>query len=215
MGSGQRNWRQVLKMNYTIDAFLNYRFPEFLRLLIYRPHNSKLLEEVYSFIILHAMQTTNWREKFAGIFTLIIGLFFLGLLIFDFISSRASSVSSTDGNIVISRSALFMYLRVCAGVLLSLIGAFALLKVWRIGWVFCITVLLLHIVITGYLTWFLFSLGMKAEMGAVSFSFLLGLISVIFLVLPGTRQKYRVSSKTILLTLVFLLAISALFFFLQ
>ena len=161
------------------------------------------------------MQATNWREKFAGIFTLLIGLFFLGLLVFDFISARASAVSSNEGNIVISRSALFMYLRVCAGVLLSLIGAWALLIVRRIGWVFCMTVLLLHIVITGYLTWFLFSLGMKTEMIAVSVSFLLGLISVIFLTLPGTRQKYRVSSNTILLTLVFLLAIGALFFFLQ
>jgi hypothetical protein len=161
------------------------------------------------------MQTTNWREKFAGIFTLLIGVLFLSLLIVDFISARASSVSQTDGNIVISRAALFIYLRVCAGVIFSLFGAYALLTVRRIGWVFCMTVLLLHIAISGYLSVFLFNLGMKMEAIATTLGFLLGLISIIFLTLPGTRQKYRVSSNTILLTLVFIMAIGGLFFFLQ
>jgi hypothetical protein len=173
------------------------------------------LEEFHSFIILHAMQTTNWREKFAGIFTLLIGLFFLGLLIFDFISARASSVSSSEGNIVINRAALFIYLRVCTGVLISLIGAYALLTVRRTGWVLCMTVLLLHLVITGYLTYFVLNLAMKKEAVAIFVSFLLGLVSVIFLILPGTRQKYRVSAGTILLTLVLLMAMGGLFFFLQ
>ncbi|MBO9633216.1 MAG: hypothetical protein J7578_08860 [Chitinophagaceae bacterium] len=161
------------------------------------------------------MQTTNWREKFAGIFTFLIGLTFLGLLVFDFISSRASSLTAADENIVINRGALFMYLRVCLGILISLIGGVALLKVRRTGWVFCTAILVLHVVITGYLFFFLSKLGMKKEMIAVSVPFTLGLLSVIFLLLPGTRQKYRVSSTTILLTLVFLLAIGALFFFLQ
>lgn len=174
-----------------------------------------MLEDVYSFIILHAMQTTNWREKFAGIFTLLIGITFLGLLVFDFISSRASSMTASDDNITINRSALFMYLRVCLGIILALTGGFALLRVRRTGWVFCTAILFLHIVITGYLFVFLLRLGMQKESIAISIPFVLGLLSVIFLMLPGTRQKYRVSSNTILLTLVFLLAIGALFFFLQ
>lgn len=161
------------------------------------------------------METTNWREKFAGIFTFLIGLTCLVLLVFDFISTRASSLTAADENIIINRSALFMYLRVGLGILISLIGGFALLRVRRTGWILCTTMLLLHIVITGYLIFFLLQLGMKKEMIAVSVPFALGLLSVIFLFLPGTRQKYRVSSKTILLTLVFLLAIGALFFLLQ
>lgn len=161
------------------------------------------------------MQTTNWREKFAGTFVLLIGLIMLGLLIFDFISSRASSVTASNENIVINRFALLYYLRVGAGMLLSLIGAFALFTLRKTGWVLCMTILILHLVICGYLTYFTLNISMKKEAIFTASAFALGLLAVIFLFLPGTREKYRVSSKTILLTLGFLLAIGALFFFVQ
>lgn len=168
-----------------------------------------------SFIILHAMQPLNWREKFVGILSLLVGIIFLALLVLDFISARSSTITSTEGNFVISRTSLFLYIRVGAAILISVIGAIALFKQSRTGWIMVFSIHAISLLLMAYLTVFVSMLGMFAWAAFTGIAVLFALLCIIFLLLPSTRIKFRVSSKTILPTLVFLLAIGALFFFLQ
>ncbi|NML21531.1 hypothetical protein HHL16_11640 [Pseudoflavitalea sp. G-6-1-2] len=161
------------------------------------------------------MQPLNWREKFAAIITLFIGILILALFVLDYSTKQSAEVTLAGDKIQISKGALFQIIRTVVAFLVGIIGGFALLKGKRFGWVWSFSFLTLIGVIAGYFTVVLSTAGMAPTTIAAGVMFLLILLSIIFLLITSTRQKFRVSSKTILPTLVFLLAIGAIFFFLQ
>ena len=161
------------------------------------------------------MQPLNWREKFAGIFTLFFGILILALFILDNTSSQSADVSYAGGKIQISKGALFQTIRSVIALMIAIIGGITLLKGKRIGWIMSFAFLLFIMIISGYYTVLTGMLVLMGPMIASSIVSFFSLISIIFLLITSTRQKFRVSSKTILPTLVFLMAIGAVFFFLQ
>lgn len=161
------------------------------------------------------MQPLNWREKFAAIITLFIGILILALFVLDYVSNKSADVTLTGDKIQISKGALFQIVRTVIAFLVGIIGGIALLKGKRFGWVWSFSFLMLIGLIAGYFTVILGITGMAPTTIAAGVMLLLILLSIIFLLIPSTLQKFRVSSKTILPTLLFLLAIGAIFFFLQ
>lgn len=161
------------------------------------------------------MQPLSWREKFAGIFILVLGLIFLVLFVLELSTSRSSDVTSNADAIMVSKAALYRHIRNITSILIALVGAMGLLRQKQIGWMLSVPFLLIIGVIAGYFFYLTLVTGMAMMSIAPGIALLLVILSLLFLLLPSAREKYRVSSKTILPTLVFLLAIGAIFFLLQ
>ena len=161
------------------------------------------------------MQPLNWREKFAAIITLFIGTLILALFVLDYVSKQSTEVTMAGDKIQISRGALFQIVRTVVAFMVGIIGGFALLKQKRFGWVLSFSFLLLIGVIAGYFTVNAGFTGVGVAIIAPGVMLFLILLSIIFLLIRSTLQKFRVSSKTILPTLLVFLAIGAIFFFLQ
>lgn len=157
----------------------------------------------------------SWREKFAGILVLIIGIVYLLWQVADFMSSKSDAYAVKEGNIQISRAELLNHARSILSILLALIGGWLLLKGKRAGWVIGVTLLLLLNTIAIILMVSGFSLTdttNKIAGGVVVFIMLLALL---FLLLPSARLKYKVGKRTYLPTLVLLLILVGIYFFLQ
>ncbi len=157
----------------------------------------------------------SWREKFAGILVLIIGIVYLLWQVADFMSSKSDAYAVKEGNIQISRAELLNHARSILSILLALIGGWLLLKGKRAGWVIGVTLLILLNAIAIILMVSGFSLTdttNKIAGGVVVFIMLLALL---FLLLPSARLKYKVGKRTYLPTLVLLLILVGIYFFLQ
>ena len=157
----------------------------------------------------------SWREKFAGILVLFIGIVYLLWQVIDFLSSKSNAYTVQDGAVHISTSELFNHMRSVVSILLALTGGWLLLKGKRAGWVIGVSLLLLlnviaaGIMIAGYTV----ADNLNKIVGGVIVFFLL--LALIFLLLPSARLKYKVGKRTYLPTLLLMLILVALYFFLQ
>ena len=158
----------------------------------------------------------SWREKFSAIVVLLIGIVFLALQIQNLILSRGNDYSMQDNTVSINRSELFHDIRFYLTAFLCVFASMLLFRKNKAGWMIGLSFLILFelVALWGILT--------AVYMGTFDLVFLLGcagalllLLSIIFLLIPSARQKYRVGKQTYLPTLVFLAALIALFLFLQ
>ena len=160
----------------------------------------------------------NWRERYAAILILSIGIIYLLLQVFAFMSSTTNAYAFENGSFVVhkSRNELFSDIRALLTVLLAIMAGILMLRRKLTGWVIGFSMLLLFTAIAGgiILTFIkLNTFDVNFIMLAVT-GFLL-LCAVIFLVLPSTLKKYRVGRKTVLPTLLFFMTIASVYFFLQ
>ncbi len=158
----------------------------------------------------------NWREKFSAIVVLLIGIVFLVLQIQNLILSRGNDYSMQDNTVSINRSELFHDIRFYLTAFLCVFASMLLFRKNKVGWMIGLSFLILFdlVAIWGILT--------AVYMGTFDLVFIMGCagalvltLSIIFLLVPSARQKYRVGKHTYLPTLVFLAALIALFLFLQ
>jgi hypothetical protein len=157
----------------------------------------------------------SWREKFAGILLLIIGLVYLLWQASDFLSSKADAYTTKEGAIHISTSELMNHVRSIISILLAIAGGWLLLKGKRAGWVIAVPILLLLNAIAAGIMIANYSLtNTNNKIVGGSFVFLL-LLALVFLLLPSARVKYKVGKLTYLPTLILLFFLVALYFFLQ
>ena len=162
------------------------------------------------------MQQLSWREKFAAILVLLIGIVFLLMQVFALVSSRSNAYSEADGALVISKGELFADIRAYITIFLGIAGGILLWKSKRLGWVIGISLLIFFTLIACY---GIVNLVMQRVFDS-SFKMVVALAvvlltAVIFLLLPAAKQKYRVGKRTYLPTLLFFMAIAAVYFFLQ
>lgn len=157
----------------------------------------------------------SWREKYAGIMVLLMGLGYLVLFITEFTSTTITGYTRSEGKLQIDIHELLNHIRGVTIILLSIIGSWLLLKMKRAGWVISMAMLLLlSIIAGGFIAWNFKTATPTAK--AVYFSGLaLLLFAVLFLLLPSARKKYKVGKFTFLPTLLLLLVLAAMFFFLQ
>jgi hypothetical protein len=157
----------------------------------------------------------SWREKYAGILVLIIGIIYLIFQVSDFASSRAGAYAVKDGALQVSTSELLNHARTIFTILLAISGGLLLLNGKKAGWVIGLPILsLLTLIVAGILAYNFRTTGNTQKiMGGVALFILL--LAILFLLLPSARKKYKVGKYTYLPTLVLLVVLAALYFFLQ
>ena len=164
------------------------------------------------------MQKLNWREKYAAILVLTIGTIYLIVQVLAFISSKSEASSIKDGSFVInkSRNEFYSDIRSFLTIILAIMAGILLFRSKLTGWVIGFSMLLFFLVLSS------FGVATAVKLKTFDISFILVatlevifLLAVIFLLIPSTLKKYRVSKKTLLPTLLFFMSITSIYFFLQ
>ncbi len=158
----------------------------------------------------------SWREKFAASLLLLIGISFAVGQVFSILSSRADGYKVDESAFTISRGELLTDLKTYSTIFFALIGSILLFRQKRLGWIIGLPVLILFTFLSGF--------GVYSNVNGFEYDtnlilllivFLALLLSFVFLLIPSARRKYKVGKYTYLPTLVFLMAICAMYFFLQ
>ena len=164
------------------------------------------------------MQKLNWREKYAAILILTIGIIYLIVQVLAFISSKSDAYSIKDGSFVInkSRNEFFSDIRSFLTIILAIMAGILLFRTKLTGWVIGFSLLLFFLVLSS------FGVATAVKLKTYDNPFIMVvalevifLLAVIFLLIPSTLKKYRVSKKTLLPTLLFFMSIASIYFFLQ
>lgn len=157
----------------------------------------------------------NWKQKFAAYILLIIGFGLLGIEALAIISSKASFGSQTDTTVSVNKGELFAHSRTFIILLLCFVAAVALLKSRTVGWILGVPLLIISAAISGYLIYFGYIMYGSTMSIIAGVLFVIILCALLILLSLSTRLKYKVGKRTALPTLVFLMALCAIFFFLQ
>lgn len=157
----------------------------------------------------------SWREKFAGILVLIIGIVYLLWQVADFLSSKSDAYAVKEGSIQISKSELMNHVRSIISILLALTGGWLLLKGKRAGWMISVPLLLLLNIIAGgvMISGYAMADNLTKIVGGIMVFILL--LALIFLLLPSARLKYKVGRNTYVTTITLIVLLIMLYFFLQ
>jgi hypothetical protein len=164
------------------------------------------------------MQQLSWKEKYAGILVLVIGIIYLLMQVASFLSDTSDHYGVNQGALVIDQNALFSDIRAWIVIIMGLVAGPMLLQHKTGGWVLGLPVLLFFAVLLLVLgIQQMISLKGKADgsLAIPAVALLLLVMAIIFLFSKEARQKYRVSKYTVLLTLFLFVAIGGLYFFLQ
>jgi hypothetical protein len=164
------------------------------------------------------MQKLSWKEKYAGVMVLLIGIIYLLMQIANLSSNTSHPYAIQNGALMIDKNELFTDIRTYLIIIMGITAGWLLLKGKTAGWILGLPVLLLSI------TFFLVIsvqhiIGtngkVDASMLTPGIAVLLLLLGIIFLFLPSARQKYRASKSIVLLTLLLFVAMGGLYYYLQ
>lgn len=163
------------------------------------------------------MSNLSWKEKYAGILVLLISIIFLLMQLAASFGERSGPYSIQNGTFVINRNEFFSDLRTYSVILAGIIAGWCLLKGKRLGWMLGLPILLFVIALIGLMA---FEKGMKLKkldnsMIGFGVGILLLFLAILFLLLPGARQRYRVNKLVFLLTLLLFAGLGGAYFFLQ
>lgn len=155
----------------------------------------------------------NWKEKYAAIIVLTIAIVGLAAQVISILSSRATFITP-DGQGVVYGTEVLAGVRTFAVVVICTMGGILLLAKKQFGWILSLPIIFLFLLLTGwatYATW--------KQPGAAFYSsaagFAILLLAFLFLLTPSAIKKFKVGKLTFLPTLVFLLLLVALFWYLQ
>ena len=135
----------------------------------------------------------SWRELYAGIIVMLIGIVFLGLQVMSHTSSRTDLVVVKDNAVIMDRHALLLNLRNYIFILVAVLGSLLLFRKRAAGWVAVLASLGLMLLIA---TWSLAELITKQQFNNNIFRSIAGiefflLLALLFLLLPSARKKFR------------------------
>ena len=162
------------------------------------------------------IEKLSWREKFAASLLLLIGIGYALFQVFNILSSKADGYKADESAFTISRGELLSDLKTYSTIFFALISSILLFRQKRLGWIIGLPMLLFYLFLSGFGV-FLYVYGSTYDTNLILLSivFLAVLLSFVFLLIPSARRKYKVGKYTYLPTLVFLMAICAMYFFLQ
>lgn len=158
----------------------------------------------------------GWKEKFAATIVLLIGILYLANQVMNIVSSKTSAIYSEGDKWLIRKAELISDIKTYITIILAITGGILLFKKKQWGWIMSVPILMLVAVfMVSGLALLLYTFEFNIVLIALMIAIVANLLSVVFLFLPGTRKKYRVGMLTFIPTLVFLLALMALYFLLK
>jgi len=157
----------------------------------------------------------SWREKFSASLLLLIGIGFAAMQFMSIVSSKANGFIAVDERaIMINRLELVNDLKTYSTIFFALIGSILLFRQKRLGWIIGVPFLVLFTFLSGFFVYSSFDADVISRI-LLWIVFAALLFSLGFLVIPSARRKYKVGKYTYLPTLVFLMALCAMYYFLQ
>lgn len=163
------------------------------------------------------MEKLSWREKYAGMLVLLIGIIFLLMQVASLMSNTSHPYSFQNGSLVIDKNELYSDVRTYSIIITGILAGWLLLKSKRTGWVLSMPILLFVTAVVCIKTVEQLLKTKKADNSLIApgVGILLLLLAIIFLFLPAARKKYRVSKGVVLLTLLLFAALGGVYIFLQ
>jgi hypothetical protein len=164
------------------------------------------------------MQKLSWKEKYAGVMVLLIGIIYLLMQIANYASNTSQPYAVQQGTLTIDKNELFADIKTFLVIIMGLVAGFLLLKSKPAGWVLGLPVLLLFatFILVAALQNIIAQKGKIDQSLAIpGIGLLLLALAITFLFTKSARQKYRASKNIVLLTLLLFVAIGGLYYFLQ
>ncbi|MBO9202222.1 MULTISPECIES: hypothetical protein [Niastella] len=163
------------------------------------------------------MEKLSWREKYAGVLVLLIGIVYLIMQLASLLSNTSHSYAIQNGSLVINKNEFFSDLKAYSLILAGIIAGWCLLKGKRLGWMLGLPILLFITAVIGTVTVEQLLKLKKFDRSLTGFGvgIFLAALAIIFLLLPSARQKYRVSKGIAFLTLLLFIGLGGAYFFLQ
>jgi hypothetical protein len=164
------------------------------------------------------MQKLSWKEKYAGVLVLLIGIIYLLMQVANLSSNTSHPYAVQNGALMIDKNELFADIRTYLVIIMGLVAGWLLLKSKTAGWILGLPVLLLFttFLLVGTLQQIIAQKGkIDQSLTIPGIGLLLLALAIIFLFLPSARQKYRASKNIVLLTLLLFVAVTGLYYFLQ
>lgn len=163
------------------------------------------------------MSKLSWKEKYAGILVLFISIVFLLMQLMGSFGETSKSYSIQNGSFIINKNEFFSDLRTYSVALAGIIAGWCLLKGKRLGFMLGLPILLFTMTLASIMTTEKVMKVKKFDNSMIGFgvAILLVLLAVIFLLLPGARQRYRVNKMVFLLTLLLFAGLGGAYIYLQ
>jgi ABC-type Na+ efflux pump permease subunit len=163
------------------------------------------------------MVKLSWREKYAGILVLLIGIIFLLMQLGSLFSNTSRPYGIQNGTFVIDKNEALSDLKTYSVIIAGLVAGWCLLTGKRLGWMLGVPILLFITAVIGAITVEQVLKAKKIDNSMIGFGvgiFLL-FLAILFLLLPSARQKYRVSKGVLILTLLLFVGLGGAYLFLQ
>jgi hypothetical protein len=163
------------------------------------------------------MDKLSWREKYAGMLVLLIGIVFLLMQIASLMSNTSNPYSIQNGSLVIDKNELYSDVRTYSIIITGILAGWLLLKSKLAGWVLSLPILMFVTAVLCIKTIEQLLKTKKADTSLIApgVGMLMLLLAIVFLFLPSARKKYRVSKGVVLLTLLLFAALGGAYIFLQ
>lgn len=147
----------------------------------------------------------SWKEKMAAFMVLMIGTGYLMLTLLSFVSSKADMFTVSKEQVSISKAEFLSNFRSILYVIIGIVGGILLFRRKTLGWIMGVPLLSIFLVLVGFGLYYYIEVGEISFMSiSVAITLLLFVLSLIFLLLPSARKKYKVSKMSFLLSLLFL-----------
>jgi len=163
------------------------------------------------------MVKLSWREKYAGILVLLIGIIFLLMQLGSLFSNTSRPYGIQNGTFVIDKNEALSDLKTYSVIIAGLVAGWCLLTGKRLGWMLGVPILLFITAVIGAISVEQVLKAKKIDNSMIGFGvgiFLL-LLAILFLLLPSARQKYRVSKGVLILTLLLFVGLGGAYLILQ
>jgi hypothetical protein len=161
------------------------------------------------------MEKLSWREKYSSTLLLLIGIVYLFVWILSFFTGTSEIHSVDADKLVMSKSELLTHFRTLLTILFSLAGSYLFFRKKRLGWMLGFAVLLVFLTIAGGGLYQVILMGEPVAVAVVISGLLLLLTAFLFLLLPKTRRKFRITPSVFLMAFGFAILLGIFYFLFQ
>ena len=164
------------------------------------------------------MQKLTWKEKYAAVLVLLIGIIWLLMQIASIASNKSASYAMNEGALHINKNEFFSDIKTWLVIIMGVAAGFLLLRSKTLGWVLGLPVLLLFatfLLVTGIQQIITLNGKPNGSLTIPGVALLLLVLAIAFLLAKQTRRNYKISNRVVVLTLLLFVGLGGLYYFLQ